>query len=233
MKYSQLIPCNCPKCKDSQSPYSYPFERLQKFKKDQQYNIQCQESYEMVNVLSLLDDITINVNKNKEYIKESIQLTSNNPNLFFNVTQQQVSGGSSKLMANSNDQSPKINIGKKAKVTTSGGGSIILGDNTGTFTNAINQLPSFDGEPYKKQLKELLSQLHNAVEEELDDDDKEEALEQIKAIASALTNSEDSGVKKVVKKAIKILMGTAAALSPTANMVTICKELPDLISKIF
>ncbi|WP_293074787.1 hypothetical protein [Moorena sp. SIO4A5] len=96
------------------------------------------------------------------------------------------------------------------------------------------QLPNFDAEADKKQLKELLSQLQSAVlAEDLDDEDKEEALEQIKVIASALTNSEDSGVKKVVKKAMKILMGTAAALSPTANLVTICKELPGLISKIF
>ena len=234
LKYSKLIPCNCHKCKDSQSPFFYPFETLLKFIADQQYTIQCQESYQMVNVLSLLDDITIDFNKYKEYIKESSQLTSNNPNLVFNVTQQQVSGGSSKLMANSNDQSPKINIGENAQVTTSGGGSIILGDNTAPFTNTINQLPSFDAEPDKKQLKELLSQLQSAVrEEELDKDDKEEALEQIEDIASALTKSEDSAFKKIANKSMKTLKRIGDALPRGSAMVTICNQLPDLISKIF
>ncbi|NEO73423.1 COR domain-containing protein [Moorena sp. SIO3H5] len=232
LKYSKLIPCNCPTCKDSQSPHSYPYETLLDFIENNQYTIQCQKSYQMVNVWSLIDQIR-DVNKEKEYINESSQFKSYTQKVVLNLTQQQVSGDNSKLMANSNDQSRKFHLSENA-VKNSGGGSIIFGDNTGTFTNTINQLPSFDGEPDKKQLKELLSQLQSAVlAEELDDDDKAEALEQIEAIASALTNSEDSGVKKVVKKAMKILMGTAAALSPTANLVTICKELPGLISKIF
>ena len=57
LKYSKLIPCNCRDCKNSQSPYSYPFEILQKFTADRQETIQCQKSYEMVNVLSLIDDV--------------------------------------------------------------------------------------------------------------------------------------------------------------------------------
>ncbi|NEQ83869.1 MAG: GTPase, partial [Moorea sp. SIO2I5] len=240
LKYSKLIPCNCPTCKDSQSPHSYPFEILLKFIADKQYTIQCQESYHMVNVLSLIDDIIDFkqlISNNQQELNKSVHfkgdiLKGDIPKIVFNLFQKDKIYGDYKSM-NTNDQSRKFHLSENA-VKNSGDGSIIFGDNTGTFTNAINQLPSFDAEPDKKQLKELLSQLHNAViEEDLDDDDKEEALEQIEAIASALNNYEDSGVKKVVKKAMKILMGTAAALSPTANMVTICKELPALISNIF
>ncbi|NEN99822.1 MAG: hypothetical protein F6K50_31405 [Moorea sp. SIO3I7] len=206
---------------------------MRQFLADKQYTIQCQQSYQMVNVLSLIDDL-IDFNKEKEYIKESSPLTSNNPNLVLNLIQQQFSGDNSKLMANSNDQSPKINIGENAQVTTSGGGSIILGDNTAPFTNTINQLPSFDAEPDKKQLKKLLSQLQSAVREEnLNDDDKEEAKEQIEDIASALTNSEDSAVKKIANKSMKTLKRIADDLPRGAAMVTICNQLPDLISKIF
>ncbi len=68
---------------------------------------------------------------------------------------------------------------------------------------------------------------------ELDDEDKEESLEQIKAIASSLTNSQDGAMKKTAKTAMKVLRGTAAALPSGAAMVTICNQLPDLISKIF
>ena len=62
---------------------------------------------------------------------------------------------------------------------------------------------------------------------------KAEALEQIQAIASSLTNSQDGAVKKTAKKEMKVLLGTAAMLPPCAVMVTICNQLPDFISKIF
>ncbi len=80
------------------------------------------------------------------------------------------------------------------------------------------------------------------METDLDEEDKAESLEQIKAItqclaeseiASSLQNSQDGAVKKTVKTAMKLLRGTAAALPPSAAMVTICNQLPDLIDKIF
>ncbi|NEP34707.1 COR domain-containing protein, partial [Moorena sp. SIO3B2] len=238
LKCSKLIPCNCHKCKDSQSPHSYPFETLLKFIEDQQDTIQCQTSYEMVNVLSLLGDI-IDLNKlvsnDPQDSNQSIQFKGDIQKLVLLLSQHgNISGDYSEIMANINDKSQNINISDNATVTNSFAGAFNLGEISGTVANTINQLPSFEPEPDKKQLKELLSQLQSAVlAEDLDDEDKAEALEQIEAIASGLTNSEDGAVKKVVKKAMKILMGTAAALSPTANMVTICKDLPGLISKIF
>ncbi|MEM1370114.1 MAG: COR domain-containing protein, partial [Cyanobacteria bacterium P01_H01_bin.15] len=57
LRYKTLIPCNCETCKDSQTPYDYPYQRLQKFLNDGQYQIQCQESYQMVDVRRLLNDI--------------------------------------------------------------------------------------------------------------------------------------------------------------------------------
>ena len=64
--------------------------------------------------------------------------------------------------------------------------------------------------------------------------EKQQALqEHIKAIASSLTNSQDGTVKKTAKRAMKMLVGTAAMLPPSAAMITICNQLPDLISKIF
>jgi internalin A len=57
LRYQTLIPCNCDTCKGSQRPHDYPYDRLQKFIRDGQYQIQCQESYTMVDVRSLLDDV--------------------------------------------------------------------------------------------------------------------------------------------------------------------------------
>ncbi|MGK7937166.1 MAG: YiiD C-terminal domain-containing protein [Xenococcaceae cyanobacterium] len=119
-------------------------------------------------------------------------------------------------------------------IDTIGAGAFSLGDISGTLANTINQLPNFDNEPNKKELKELLDQLQTAVlETELDKEEKAESLEQIQTIVSSLSNSQDGLVKKTVKTAMKLLRGTAAALPPTASMVTICNQLPDLIDKIF
>ena len=85
-------------------------------------------------------------------------------------------------------------------------------DISGTVANTINQLPDFD-DSNKTTLKQLLIQLHNTViEEDLDSEEKEEAIEQLQAIASALENSQDIAVKKSAKRAMKLLRGTAADL---------------------
>lgn len=57
LKSKTLVPCNCPTCKGSQTPYFYPLEVLHKFLDDKQNQIQCQISYQMVNVRGLVDDI--------------------------------------------------------------------------------------------------------------------------------------------------------------------------------
>ena len=57
LKYNKLIPCNCVTCKDSQEPHFYPFEILQQFVAAQQKRIQCQKSYQMVDVWGLIDDV--------------------------------------------------------------------------------------------------------------------------------------------------------------------------------
>ncbi len=58
LKYSIWIPCNCATCKERDEPHSYKFETLRKFIADRQDEIQCANSYEMVNVHGLLDDIS-------------------------------------------------------------------------------------------------------------------------------------------------------------------------------
>ncbi|MGF2035860.1 MAG: COR domain-containing protein [Nostoc sp. CmiVER01] len=57
LKYNKLIPCNCVTCKDSQEPHFYFFEILRQFVADKQERIQCQKSYQMVDVLGLIDDV--------------------------------------------------------------------------------------------------------------------------------------------------------------------------------
>ena len=57
LQYSTLVPCNCPTCNGSQTPHFYRLQILYQFLDDRQDQIQCQNSYQMVKVRGLIDDI--------------------------------------------------------------------------------------------------------------------------------------------------------------------------------
>ncbi len=76
LEYSKLIPCNCQRCKDSQEPYFYRFDVLRKFVADRQYRIQCQESYQMINVLGLIYDVIDSNQLNEKAKGDGIEIYS-------------------------------------------------------------------------------------------------------------------------------------------------------------
>ena len=57
LKYTKLIPCNCEVCKTDQAPHFYRYDILQRFIGDRQDQIQCQKSYKMVTVKTLIEDV--------------------------------------------------------------------------------------------------------------------------------------------------------------------------------
>jgi internalin A len=57
LRYQELIPCNCPTCKGSQTPHAYVLQKLQERIQNQAYETECdQKPYHKVNVHSLIDD---------------------------------------------------------------------------------------------------------------------------------------------------------------------------------
>ncbi|MBE9031954.1 GTPase, partial [filamentous cyanobacterium LEGE 11480] len=56
LRYRELIPCNCSECKGSQMPHLYPLSNLYKRLEKQRLEVECEKSYEMVKVRSLIDD---------------------------------------------------------------------------------------------------------------------------------------------------------------------------------
>ncbi|WP_366838087.1 COR domain-containing protein [Nostoc sp. LPT] len=57
LEYKTLVPCNCEKCKDSQTPYFYERDVLYNSLDARNYQIQCQKSFRMVDVRKLIDDV--------------------------------------------------------------------------------------------------------------------------------------------------------------------------------
>jgi GTPase SAR1 family protein len=57
MKVEKLIPCNCKKCKVDNNPHFYKYKDLQRRLENGVQEIQCEKSYEFVNVRRLIDEV--------------------------------------------------------------------------------------------------------------------------------------------------------------------------------
>ena len=134
-------------------------------------------------------------------------------------------------MSESTDQSRNINI-SGGTVNNTGAAAMSLGDISGTVANTINQLPA-SSESDKPGIKELLEQLQKAIEAEpnLSEEDKAEALEQVKALAEAGKAPQEGAMQKIAKRSTTMLKGIVAGLPEAAKLaVEYAKLLPTITS---
>jgi uncharacterized protein YjbI with pentapeptide repeats len=173
--------------------------------KDEQIVVYRQQSGEMTEIVKLLANKPINVQVDNKV--------------------------ENKNMTNSNDASRKIEIGSVGRDFNASGQALNLGDISGTVTNTINELAA-SPEPDKPGIKELLTQLQAAIEADtnLPQEDKAEALEQVKALAEAGKSPQEGAMQKAAKTAIKILKGTISSLPSATKLVEQCSNLLPLIS---
>ena len=110
---------------------------------------------------------------------------------------------------------------------------VALGAISGNVTNTISQLPDTT-DPNEPSLKELLTQLQALIESEseLNEEDKVEALEQVKVLAESGQKLEDSTLQKLAKTAVKILKGTIASLPDVTKLVESGAKLLPYITKL-
>jgi internalin A len=82
LRYQELIPCNCPTCKGSQTPHAYVLQKLQERIQNQVYETECdQKPYHKVNVHSLIDDAIgqdnfTKITRDDRYTEEKISNTT-------------------------------------------------------------------------------------------------------------------------------------------------------------
>jgi hypothetical protein len=178
--------------------------------KDRDIDFYRQKSLELNELLKMLVTRPVNVIINNE-----VKSTSQN-----------------KVMSEQIDKSRKIEI-TGGTVTASGAGALSLGDISGTVANTISQL-SDSAKPDEPGIKELLTELQTAIEAETDlsDDDKAEALEQVKTLAEVGKNPQESTMQKAGKTAMKILKGTIAGLPSAATLVEACSKLLPAIASL-
>ena len=110
---------------------------------------------------------------------------------------------------------------------------VAIGAISGSVTNTIHQLPT-SPDPDNPGIKELLAQLQAAIEAEVElpDEDKVEALEQVKTLAEAGQKPEDDRLQKAAKTSMKILKGTIASLPDAAKLAESCVKLLPAIATL-
>ena len=140
------------------------------------------------------------------------------------------------IMNENTNDSRQFTVGDVAGDFKPMGSALNAGDVTisGTVAETINQLPPSPN-PEKPGIKELLSQLVTAIEAEnnLDEEEKQEALEQIQNLAKAGQNPQEGAMKKLAKKAMRMLKGLSVDLPAAAGLAKAVKDLLPMIGSIF
>jgi hypothetical protein len=111
---------------------------------------------------------------------------------------------------------------------------VAMGTISGNVTNTISQLPDSSA-PDKPGIKEILTDLIGAIESDtnLSEEDKAEALEQVKKIAEAGQKPEEESMQKIAKNALTFLKGLIVDLPSTAELVVSCGNLIPVIKQFF
>ncbi|MBT9310878.1 pentapeptide repeat-containing protein [Leptothoe kymatousa TAU-MAC 1615] len=157
---------------------------------------------------------------------EMFAVQSNKPNVNVNNILE------SKVMQG-DDNSRNLNVGGDLNASNS---NLNLGDISGQLSNLIKQIPPTPlANEHQFELKELLSRLQNAVEQDssLNPDEKLEAIGEMKKIAKAAITPNEGAMKRIARRSMKTLAEIASILSNTSEVVKVCKDLLPVVQSIF
>ncbi|MEM6519791.1 MAG: hypothetical protein AAF722_10750, partial [Cyanobacteria bacterium P01_C01_bin.70] len=115
------------------------------------------------------------------------------------------------------------------------GNVVNLGELSGQVSVQINQLPDTANCPDRPSLKEMLSQIQQAVEadSELSEMEKKQALQSISNLAEAGTKPQDNAMQRVAKRAAANLRAITEPLIEGSNLAAVCQKLLPMILTLF
>ncbi|MBD0340698.1 MAG: GTPase, partial [Microcoleus sp. Co-bin12] len=194
LKYKEFIPCNCSECKGSQDPHLYDFEGLRRRLDKGRYEVECEISYQPVNVRRLMEDFPDNLQQWEE--KERLSGIDRSD-----------SGDTSSIQVN-------INIdGKKMTETSS---------KTNTFYGQISGVAGSDNEVKKNQftqinnadtaeiLKLIASMRATCVQ--FPEDVRGDLIIDIEDVEAEIQKPENQWNKDRLKKSLKAIVTAVAAI---------------------
>ena len=216
LRYQEFIPCNCSQCRGSQTPYAYPLKRLEERLKNNRQQIECDNSYEMVNVRNLIDDaigqIPLLQKQRTDHRAEALNAIQVFHNYGVNVTMTDQSSKTTSF-----DQS-KANIGAiatdNAKATVTG--------------NTFTQNHSAD----TAELLAILSGLRQTATQ-FPDDIQEGVIIDIEDLETEVQKPEEQRSKARLKRSLIALASIATLIAaPVAGMADFTNNVLELGEKL-
>jgi small GTP-binding protein len=149
-KYQKLIPCNCNTCKGSQNPHFYEFANLKRRYENRKYTVECDISYQDVDVLGLIDDVGERSNIYSKFEDEDRQYNRGSNQAFpINVNVTNTFNPEQNMSSSQPNSSFNAPVGQVIIGTQT-----VAGDNIGIQNNYSPNLAQA-----AKEIKELLDQL--------------------------------------------------------------------------
>jgi internalin A len=203
LKYQELIPCNCAECKGSQDPHSYTFESLRRRLANGRYEVECDKSYQMVNVRGLMEDFPDNLQQWEE--KERIS-GIDRPDF----------GDSSSIQFNINVNGKKMTQDSSKTSNFNGPMSGVMGsDNATVSNNAFIQ----NNNANTAELLQLISSMRETASQ-FPEDVREGVIIDIEDVESEIKKPENERNPARLKKSLKAILATAAAIGVGVAGVT-------------
>jgi internalin A len=195
LKYQEFIPCNCHQCRGSQDPHFYDFEALRRRLANHRYEVECEKSYQMVQVRRLMEDFPDNLQQWEE--------------------KERLSGIDRPDLEDPSSFQVNINIdGKKMTETFSKTNNfnapmsgVIGSDNADVKNNQFTQINNANTAEILKlisSMRETATQFSEAVRDDLIID-----IEDVEAEIQKPKNEWD---KRRLKKSLTAIVGAAAAI---------------------
>ena len=203
LKYKEFIPCNCTECKGSKDPHSYTFKSLRRRLANRRYEVECDKSYQMVNVRGLMEDFPDNLQQWEE--KERIS-GIDRPNF----------GDSSSIQFNINVNGKKMTQDSSKTNNFNGPMSGVIGsDNATVRNNAFIQ----NNNANTAELLQLISSMRETATQ-FPEDIREGVIIDIEDVESEIKKPENERNPARLKKSLKAILATAAAIGVGVAGVT-------------
>ncbi|MEG5188612.1 MULTISPECIES: leucine-rich repeat protein, partial [unclassified Microcoleus] len=211
LKYQEFIPCNCSECKGSQNPHLYDFESLRRRLVKRRYEVECDKSYQMVNVRGLMEDFPDYLEQWEE--KERIS-GSDRPDF----------GDASSIQLNINVNGKKMtqNSSKTNNFQGAFQGANFSGNIGGSSNSAAvsgNQSVQNNNNTNTAELLKLISSMRETASQ-FPEDIREGVIIDIEDVESEIKKPENERNQARLKKSFKAIVATATAIGVGVAGVT-------------
>ncbi len=222
LKYKELIPCNCSECKGSQNPHLYDFDALRRRLEKGKYDVECEKSYEKVNVRGLIEDFPdYSQQRERERISEierPDRVDASSPQqIVYNVNL-----GDNKM----NQDSSQTNNLQGANL--SGINASQFKDNSQVSNNQFNQ----NNNANTAEIMKLISSMRETAMQ-FPEDIREGVMIDIEDVEIEVKKPENEWSKARLKKSLTAMIGAATAIAiPIAGMTDFASSAIDLGAKV-